>query len=175
MSLKNQLLKAGLASSKQARRAEHEKRQARHRAKKGKELSTAEVARQRQAEQAERSRLLNEQREAEQRERALRAEIQQLIETHQVARQGGEQSYQFVHGKQIAKIYVLENMIRPLSSGQMGIVFWADRYEVLPREALERLAERDETVIVSWHKETEQTPAEDDPYADFPIPDDLMW
>lgn len=119
--------------------------------------------------------MLNEQRQAEQRERAQRAEVQQLIDTHKVAREGGEASYQFLAGKRVARIYVPKAFIQPLANGQMGIVQWQERYEVLPYEALERLAERDETVIVSWHKESEQAAAEDDPYADFPIPDDLMW
>lgn len=175
MSLKNQLLKAGLTTTKRARRAAHEQRQEQSRVKKGESQSAAELARQRQAEQAERSRQLNEQRQAEQRERALRAEVQQLIETHKVARDGGEQSYQFLAGKRIAKIYVPQQLVRALATGRMGVVQWQERYEVLPYEALERLAERDEGVIVSWHKESEQAPAEDDPYADFPIPDDLMW
>jgi len=175
MSLKKQLLQAGLTTSKRARRAAHEQRQEQNRVKKGESQSAAALARQRQAEQAERSRLLNEQRQAEQRQRALHAEIQQLIDTHKVAREGGEASYQFLADKRVARIYLPKQLIQPLATGQMGIVQWQERYEVLPREALERLAERDEAVIVSWHKESEQAAAEDDPYADFPIPDDLMW
>jgi len=171
VSLKSQLLKAGVATQKQARRAQHQKRQE----QKSTQKSAAELAQQRRAEQAERSRQLNEQRQAELRERERQAEIQQLIETHQISREGGEHNYQFVMNKRITKIVVTEAMISPLAKGQMGIVAWQERFYVLPAAALERVAERDEDVIVVWHKASQTTAAQDDPYADFPIPDDLMW
>lgn len=171
MSLKSQLLKAGVATQKQARRAQHQKRQE----QKTQQGSAAEQAQQRRAEQAERSRKLNEQRQAELRERERQAEIQQLIDTHQVSRKGGEHSYQFVMNKRITKILVTGALINPLAKGQMGIVAWQERFYVLPAEALERVAERDDTIIVSWHKAAAEEASKDDPYADFPIPDDLMW
>lgn len=171
MSLKSQLLKAGAATHKQARRAQHQKRQE----QKEPQKTSAELAQQRQAEQAERSRLLNEQRQAELRERQRQAEIQQLIETHQVERKKGEHSYQFVMNKSITKIMVPEALVSPLARGQMGVVAWREQFYVLPADALERLAERDESIIVAWHKGVEKPSDEDDPYADFPIPDDLMW
>jgi len=171
VSLKSQLLKAGVATQKQARRAQHQKRQE----QKSTQQSAAELAQQRQAEQAERSRKLNEQRQAELRKRERQAEIQQLIDTHQVSREGGEHSYQFVMDKRITKVLVTEALVNPLAKGQMGIVAWQERFYVLPAPALERLAERDDSIIVSWHKAQDVKTDEEDPYADFPIPDDLMW
>lgn len=171
MSLKSQLLKAGVATHKQARRAQHQKRQEQREP----QQTSAQLAQQRQAEQAERSRILNEQRQAELRERERQAEIQQLIETHQVERKKGEHSYQFVMNKSITKIMVPEALVNPLARGQMGVVAWREQFYVLPADALERLAERDDSIIVVWHKEGGGQADEDDPYADFPIPDDLMW
>lgn len=171
MSLKSQLLKAGVATQKQARRAQHQKRQEQT----SPQQTSAELAQQKRAEQAERSRKLNEQRQAELRERERQAEIQQLITAHQVKREGGEENYQFVMNNRITKIVVPKAMLNPLARGQMGVVAWQERFYVLPADALERLAERDDSVIVAWHKEAASAPEDDDPYADFPIPDDLMW
>lgn len=169
MPLRSQLLKAGVATQKQARRAQHQKRQ-----EQGQQQSAAKLAQQRRAEQAERSRQLNEQRQAALREREQQAEIQQLIDTHAVSRAGGEHSYQFVMHQRVNKILVPAPLIEALAKGRMGIVHWQDAFHVLPAEALERIAQRDNSVIVVWHQHTAQ-PEEEDPYAAYPIPDDLMW
>jgi tetraacyldisaccharide-1-P 4'-kinase len=46
------------------------------------------------------------------------------------------------------------------------------------KEVAERIAERDPTVVLVLNRPDAapaKTPAEDDPYADYPVPDDLMW
>ena len=49
-------------------------------------------------------------------------------------------------------------------------------YEVIPREAALKIQERDPRRIVQLNILTEpKTPEEDDPYAAYQIPDDLMW
>ena len=48
-------------------------------------------------------------------------------------------------------------------------------YEVIPREAALKIQERDPQRIVQLNVQTEEAAAEDDPYAAYKIPDDLMW
>jgi len=49
-------------------------------------------------------------------------------------------------------------------------------YEVIPREAALKIQERDPRRIVQLNVLVEsKTPEEDDPYAAYQIPDDLMW
>ncbi|WP_111656115.1 DUF2058 domain-containing protein [Isoalcanivorax indicus] len=175
-SLKDQLLKAGLADKKQARRAEHEKRQAQQRKAKGQAVDDQVDVRAAREAQAERSRALNAEREAQTRARALAAEVAQIIATNKLPREGGEAPYQFADQRKVQKIYVPQAMIEPLARGQLGVVRQDDRYEVVPRETALRLRERSPEVVVALHEKTASSAdGDDDPYADFPIPDDLMW
>ena len=46
--------------------------------------------------------------------------------------------------------------------------------ELVPRVIADKIAERDPSLVVRVNKPTAQVD-EDDPYAAFQIPDDLMW
>lgn len=172
MSLKDQLMKAGLADAKKARKAVHEKRQD---AKAPVSESTAELARQKINEQAERDRQLNQQRENEKNQKALQAQIRQLIETQRIDRQHGDVAYQFVDAGKIKKIYITAAQQDQLIRGQIAIVQLNDRYELVPTVVAEKIRSRDESAIVLLNTRTEKTADEDDPYANYQIPDDLMW
>jgi uncharacterized protein len=174
-SLKDQLLKAGLADAKKARQAEHAKRQEAKQVQRGEAQDPAEAVRQAREAQAERDRLLNAERQAQQRHKEVAAQIRQLIEAHRVDRRGAEQSFQFVDGKKIQKIYVNALMADQLARGMLAVVRLGEGFEVVPTAIADKIAERDgQAVVVRHERDTGQLPA-DDPYADYPIPDDLMW
>jgi uncharacterized protein YaiL (DUF2058 family) len=44
----------------------------------------------------------------------------------------------------------------------------------VPADIAERVRARDPSLVLVWNQPS-QTPDEDDPYADFQVPDDLMW
>ena len=46
---------------------------------------------------------------------------------------------------------------------------------MIPREAALKIQERDPQRIVQLNEKVEEVNAEDDPYAAYVIPDDLMW
>ena len=63
-----------------------------------------------------------------------------------------------------------------LANGSLAIVQHQGGYEVIPREAALKIQERDPRRIVQLNILVEpKTPEEDDPYAAYQIPDDLMW
>jgi uncharacterized protein YaiL (DUF2058 family) len=66
-------------------------------------------------------------------------------------------------------------MRNQLSNGFLAIVHHAGGYEVIPREAALKIQERDPQRIVQLNVKKEEVAAEDDPYAAYQIPDDLMW
>lgn len=171
MSLKDQLLKAGLADAKKARKAVHEKRQE---AKQG--GGAAALAQQVRAEQAERDRALNRQREDEKAQKALAAQVRQLIETQRISRQGGEVAYQFADAGKIKKLYVTAAQQDQLVRGHIAIVRLGELYELVPTVVAEKIRSRDETAVVVLNSRAIATTVdEDDPYANYQIPDDLMW
>ena len=176
-SLQEQLLKAGLADEKKAREVRNEKRKQRKQQPKGATTvnEAEERARKARQEKAERDRQLNLERKKEAEKKAIQAQIRQLIETNRLDRSRGETSYQFVDGKKIKKILVNEQMVDQLSRGRLDIVALGDNYEIVPDRVARKIMERDESAIISMHDRKQDDAGEDDPYAGYEIPDDLMW
>ena len=176
-SLQDQLLKAGLADQKKAKAIRNEK----HKQRKQQPKGTAQVnetenrARQAREEKAEHDRQLNLKRQQEADKKAIRAQIRQLVETNRLDRSRGETSYQFVHDKKIKKLYVDDMMADQLSRGRLAIVFVNDQYEIVAEGVARKIIERDELAVVALHDRKEDDLGDDDPYAGYEIPDDLMW
>jgi len=49
-----------------------------------------------------------------------------------------------------------------------------DRYHLVPRKTAEKLAERDQAAVVLLNTDSRDDEY-DDEYADYKVPDDLMW
>lgn len=175
-SLQEQLMGAGLVDSKKAKAINQEKRKKKKQQPKGQAQIDENKLRleQERKEKAERDRALNAEIQAKAEEKAIQAQIKQLVETSKLDRKSGEIGYQFVDGTKIRKIFVTELLQDQLSKGQATIVKLNDDYEVIPNVVADKIEQRDPGVIIK-QKQTEESPAEDDPYADYKIPDDLMW
>lgn len=176
-SLQDQLLKAGLADEKKAKAIRSEKRKQRKQQPKGAvQVNEAEIrARQAREEKAERDRQLNLERQKEAEKKAIQAQIRQLVETNRLDRSRGETSYQFVDGKKIKKISVDDTMVDQLSRGRLAVVRLGENYDVVPEKVARKIMERDEGAIVVLHDRKKDDQGDDDPYAGYEIPDDLMW
>lgn len=172
MSLKDQLMKSGLANAKTARKAAHEKRME---AKDPNATTAKSLADQARQDQAERDRALNRQQQQERDLKAQQAAILQFIQTHRIDRHGGDQPYQFTADKKIKKIYVTNVQYDQLVRGQIAIVQTNEAFELIPKPVAERLNLRAPDHPVWLNAPADQTSPEDDPYKDYPIPDDLMW
>lgn len=179
-SLRDQLLKAGLVDEKKLRQSRQEKKNHGRKQKGGKGTAPAahggSAAEQARRQQAERSRELNRNQQEAAARKALAAQIRQIIETHRVARDG-ELTYHFQHGNKVRRIHVNQDQHERLSRGQLGIVTLSGGYELLPLDALEKVRERDAARVVLCNEPGGETrsPAADDPYAGYEIPDDLVW
>src|SRR5688572_13755088 len=178
--LQEQLLKAGLVKKSKVAEVAREQNKARH----GKGPSApneiqleAERAR---IEKAERDRALAAERKAQARVAELRAQARQIIEDKKVPR-AGESEYRFTADGAIRTLLVNDELRRQLSSGALVIARLGERYELLPRAAGDKVRERDASLIVLDHGQDAGTaPAaptsEDDAYyAQFQVPDDLIW
>ncbi|RFA30878.1 hypothetical protein CAI21_02535 [Alkalilimnicola ehrlichii] len=181
-SLRDQLLKQGLVSKDQVQKAEADKRKHRKQAKKkqpqaAQQMTEAErtrkLAAKRQAEKIARDRQLNLKREQERQAQARKAQLKELIESNQVAREPGEVSYNFTHGKRIKRLYLSANQHKQLVAGKLAITCFKGTYYLVAPEVAERLRKADESLFL--HRNPPPSEADDDPYADYPVPDDLMW
>lgn len=176
MSLQDQLLKAGLVDQKKASKVNKSKHQQAKQKQKNKiePVDEAKLAAQRaQAEKVERDRLLNQQRKEEAERKALVAQVRQLIEMNRQPA-NGDIAYSFTDGTLVKKLYVNETQQKQLSNGRLCIVKLDEAYQLIPTLVAEKIQQRDATTRILSNKPTEQ-PEEDDPYADFQVPDDLMW
>ncbi len=180
-SLQDQLLKAGMVDEKKAKQFAKDKRRHAKQVRRGeaKVDNTAKIAAQRaQADKANKARVHNQEAVQRANERAVGAQIIQLIERHRIGHNKGDIGYQFVDKKKIKKIYVDNIQQRQLERGHIAIVRLAAAYELVPAAVAGKIEQRDPTLVVLLNtqvpknREVEQ---EEDPYADFKVPDDLMW
>jgi uncharacterized protein YaiL (DUF2058 family) len=176
-SLQDQLLKAGIVDAGKAKKIDKEKRKEAKRQPKGHEQpdETREQARRAQAEKAERDRELNRQQQAQNEKKAIQAQIIQLIKMNRIERSSGDVPYQFTDGKKIKKIHVTAQLLNELSRGRVAIAKLGDGYELVPAAAARKIMQRDEQLIVLLNTNEPLGVDEDDPYAQYQIPDDLMW
>ena len=179
ISLRDQLLKAGLVNEKQAKQAGKEKQKQQRLVHKGQieqDDTQQRLAAEAKAEKVKRDQELNRQQQAKVEQKARAAQIKQLIEVSRLPKLTTEDYYNFVDDKKVKRLSVNTLMRNKLANGALAIVQHQGGYEVIPREAALKIQERDPRRIVQLNILTEvKTPEEDDPYAAYQIPDDLMW
>lgn len=177
MSLQDQLLKSGLINEKKANKIKKTKhKQVKQKLKnKIETVDEAKVAAQKQqAEKVERDRQLNQQRKAEAEQKAMVAQVRQLVEMNRQPADRGDIAYSFTDGSLVRRIHVTASQHKQLSNGRLCIIQLDEQYELIPSLVAEKIQQRDATTQILSNQPTE-TPDEDDPYADFQVPDDLMW
>ena len=180
--LRDQLLKAGLVNEKQLKQAVKEKQKDLQRQQgQGKGNAQEEEkrrAQQAQAEKAERDRLLNLQRQEQAGKKAAAAQIRQLVEQNRQPKEDGDTPYNFVDGGKVKRLFLSEKLRQRIGSGQLIIVRLDKGYELVQPDVAEKIQARDPDGIVLWN-DAKQKPATEtgssDPYAQFQVPDDLMW
>lgn len=188
-SLRDQLLKSGLVDEKKAKQIAKEKRDE-HRQHKQETKQTGKQAaqqaaaaaqqraREQQAARSEKDREANRRKEEALRRKALRAEVRQLVDANRIERKDGDLPYRFKDGTRLEKIYVTAALQQRLARGELAIVRVVRRYDLVPPDVADRIRARDPegtaAAVVTISTDTD-TPAADDPYAQYQIPDDLTW
>ena len=170
LSLQEQMLKAGLISHKKADKVAKQGKKSRSQSREAKAAVEENKAAQKLQAQE-----LNQQKNEQAQQKAVAAQIKQLIELNKIDRSNGEISYKFSDGATVKSIYVDDFQQKNLANGRLAIVRFADGYELVAAEVARKITLRDESLIVLHNIATQIEPEEDDPYAAFVIPDDLMW
>lgn len=177
MSLRDQLIQAGLVSEKQARAATEHKRAPQVSRKKPPPLSDQQRRlQQAQAEKTARDQALNRKQLEKAERRARRAEVRQLVQQHRVAPIESEDWFNFLDGSKIKRIPVNPAIRSSILGGDLVIVRSDNRYDLLPAAAAERIRERDPSAVLRLEPEAPPgARAAEGDYQDFVVPDDLMW
>jgi uncharacterized protein YaiL (DUF2058 family) len=77
--------------------------------------------------------------------------------------------------KKIKKIFVDDAMVDQLSRGRLAIVCVNGTYDILAEGVARKIQERDSQAVIVLHDRKSDDIGDDDPYAGYEIPDDLMW
>ncbi|WP_306395965.1 DUF2058 domain-containing protein [Telluria beijingensis] len=177
VSLQEQLLKAGLVDKKKVKQVNQDKsKQHKEVLRTGVEKvnESREAALEVQRQNAERARELNAQRDAAAAQKAILAQIAQLVQQNKQSKGKGDVPYNFTFGTKVERIHVTAQIVEHLVAGRLVIVHMNGSFELVPRVIGEKIAQRDAAIVVQVKKKVQEV-EEDDPYADFKIPDDLMW
>lgn len=175
-SLQDQLLKAGLVDEQQVKQVRSSKR------KKGKQTAgrvrpgeeDRRRAQQAATEKARRDSELNRQRQEEARRRAEANELRQLIHSNRIPRGEGDVAYSFLDADSVKRIYVTAEQQGRLAKGGLALVRQDTGYELVVPEIAERVRARDESLVVVLNKPGGGD-EENDEYAAYKVPEDLMW
>ncbi len=177
-SLQDQLLKAGLISKGKAKldKQNNRKKKRRQRQQGGASDNTVStsVQAQRKAQQ-ERDKALNRERERAKARKALRVQMRQLLRSNRVNDKKAEERYNFALDERLKSLYVTPEQRRGLMQGKLAVVLFGDSLYLVPLEVVDKVRAMDVGIKVHINQPEEQTADSDDPYADYQVPDDLMW
>jgi hypothetical protein len=102
--------------------------------------------------------------------------IQQILNHHQLKNVSGDTVYNYTFGSKIKKLALDEKTHKALVDGQLALCGLDDTTYLVTAETAAKVAELDaKVVLVKNDKVASDNIDDSDPYADYQIPDDLMW
>mgnify|MGYP004705945787 CR=1 FL=1 len=176
LTLQEQMLKAGLVSSKKMDKVQRTAKKSRVQAREAREA----VEENKKA-QIERDKLLSEQQKQAVLSKEYKAQVKQLIEMNRITIAKGSIDFNFTDNNLIKKIAVDKPTQTQLINGRLAIARLVmdssgkSEYAIIPAVVADKIAQRDAEAIVLNSAVSQEVQDEDDPYADFKVPDDLMW
>ncbi|WP_404341413.1 DUF2058 domain-containing protein [Pseudoalteromonas mariniglutinosa] len=177
-SLQDQLLKAGLTTSHKAKVAKTEKRKQQKKQKKGATSNPDELQKHielTKLEQQKKAEELNKARQQALKEREQNARVKQILEHHNQDQIRGELTFNFTYQNKVKELDVNDKTQKALAGGRLAICVLDGQFFVLEDGPARKVAEVSEDYIVFHVEPEDKQKDEDDPYADFEVPDDLIW
>lgn len=176
LTLQEQMLKAGLVTSKKMAKVQRTAKKSRVQSREAR----AAVEENKKA-QLERDKQLSEQQKQAALSKEYKAQVKQLTEMNRITISRGNIDFNFTDNNFIKKIAVDKVTQAQLISGRLAIArLMTDsdgesEYAIIPASVADKIAQRDASSIVLNSALSQEAQDEDDPYADFKVPDDLMW
>lgn len=168
------MLKAGLVTSKKMAKVQRTAKKSRVQAREAREA----VEENKKA-QLERDKQLSEQQKQAVLSKEYKAQVKQLIEMNRIVIARGDIGFNFTDDNLIKKIMVDKPTQAQLINGRLAIARLVNNgendYAIIPASVADKIAQRDASSIVLNSALSQEEQDEDDPYADFKVPDDLMW
>lgn len=179
--LKDQLLKSGLINDKQLKKAardQHKESQlSKQQGKPTQQDSQRANLQQAQQIKIQRDRELEQSRKQAAELKALSAQIGQMIEQAAMRHTEGDLIFSFADLNTVKRLHLNACTRDQLSRGLAGIVKHGHKYHIVPRETVEKIRQRDASAVtlLNPHGQKAEISTDEDPYAAFQVPDDLIW
>ena len=176
LTLQEQMLKAGLVTSKKMAKVQRTAKKSRVQAREARE-----AVEENKKVQLERDKELSEQQKHAALSKEYKAQVKQLIEMNKINISKGNIGFNFTDNNLIKKITVDKTTQAQLISGRLAIARLVtdnsgeSEYAIIPASVADKIAQRDANSIVLNSALSQEEQDEEDPYADFKVPDDLMW
>ena len=181
-SLQDQLLKAGLTTKQKSRQANSDQRKKNKQKRSGVQhnASLQEQVKQdlakSKAEKLAKDSALNDLKNKEIADKEQSLRIKQILAHHQITNVNGDSEYNYTFNNKVKKLSLNTMTHKALVNGRLALCGLNETTYLVTSETAEKIAALDNNIVLVQNDkvETEET-NEDDPYADYQIPDDLMW
>ncbi len=181
-SLQEQLLKAGLSTKQKARQANTDKRKKNKQKRSGVavEQSLQEKVQQQQGQLQQQKRdkdaALNAEKQQKLAEKENLLRIKQILQHHQITDIKGDIEYHYTVNSKVKTLYLNATTHKALITGRLALCGQDENSYIVTSETAAKLAELDaKVVLLQNQQQPDSSDGDEDPYADFQIPDDLMW
>ena len=173
--LQAQLLKAGLVDAKQTKKAAKQVQHAKKTGQDQQQQLKDDIEKAKQEKQ-EKDHALNQVKQQQLEEKTLRGNIIQMIKQYRIEHTDGDIGYQFIDENKIKKLYVNQQIYNAIVAGSLVIAKQESEYALIPQRLAEKIEQKMSGYIIGMQtQQDDQTTDEEDPYAAYVIPDDLMW
>jgi uncharacterized protein YaiL (DUF2058 family) len=181
-SLQDQLLQAGLTTKQKTRQANVDKRKKNKQKRSGvqhgaslQEQVQQDLAKAKTDKQTK-DNALNELKQLQLADKEQLLRIKQILMHHQIKNVSGDNDYNYTFDTTIKKLPLDAVTHKALVNGRLALCGLDGTTYLVTRETAEKLSELDKNVVlVQNDKALDEQVDEDDPYADYQIPDDMMW
>ena len=113
---------------------------------------------------------------------ALNLRIRELLDRHAVNDRNAEIPFNFTRENVVRRVYVTDAQRRKLAAGELALVGFRRRHHVVPAGVANEIQALRPIVFVhraegavGGDAPAPESSSEDDPYREFPVPDDLHW
>jgi len=175
-----QLLKAGLVSKDKVNKSNKSKYKQAKQQPKNRNAETDKLKNQVKKEtlaRAERDRELNRQKIAQENKKAIAAQIKQLVEMNCISIDECDEDeavFNFEVDGKVEGIYLTDDIRKQVINGRLAIVRLNEKFELVPKIVADKIMQRDTQYVVLSNEAT-IIYDEDDEYANYKVPDDLLW
>src|SRR5580693_7009451 len=171
LSLRDQLLQAGLVNEQQVKEAERQAQRKQYQGQKQQPRTQRngptpqELAAKKQAEaKAARDQELNRKQLEKAQRKALYAQIRELVSQNRIVRPDVEETYNFIDGGKVRRIRADVALRERIARGEVALVRCEGRYELVLPDIADKIRERDARAVLVHTQSSTATEVVDEAY-----------